>query len=399
MASEDSGDGVQQYNSLEERIVSVFDKIHKLVDERKEIVLKRLKNLKKSYERSTEADGAIKQLQQFRDAGANLLTSNLLENSKLISLEVIDKQIEDWKRNKASTNILSKHELFWEESELNDALDKVNLILADPSYSDRGIPSHSACKLGNGQGDLLTPFYIELVEEKNEVFIADSGNHRIVIHNLEGQFLRQFTKVPLESPRGLALTAEALFVTDNLHHALYKFKLNGELVKQIRNEGSNPQAFLNPTGVAFNNSNLYVCDFNNNRIQVLDGNLNFKRRLTNKELNLPSDIKFSKKYFYVLNTVNNSILRYTKDEMLNRVIHLVGQSNPINEAYFFTRDNHKNFLVSDKYGDCIKVFSREGDQLNTLGVGSVHYPRGIAVTEDSRIIHVCENKDSVFQIY
>ena len=398
MASEEN-DFEQEYKNLEDRIISAFDRYHKLVDEKKDKILKRLKNLKKSYERSTEADGAIKQLQQFRDAGANLLTSNLLEDSKLISLEVIDKQIEDWKRKKTSTNLMSKHELLWNESKLNNALENVNLILSDPSYSLRRHPYHSTCNLGNGHGDLLEPFYIELVEERNEIYIADSGNHRIVIHNLEGQFLRQFTQIYIERPRGLALTTKALFVTDNLQHALYKFKLNGELEKQVKSEGCNTKDFFNPTGVAFYNYTVYVCDFNNNRIQILDENLNFKRRLTNKELKLPSDIKFSKKYFYVLNTVNNSILRYSKDEVLNNVIHLKGQTNPIIEAYFFTRDNHKNFLISDKYGNCIKIFSKDGEQHNTLGTDSLHFPRGIAVTEDSRIIHVCESKKGAFQIY
>ena len=395
MASE-GNDFEQEYKNLEERIISVFERLHRLVDAKKDIILRHLKNLKKSYERSTEADSAIIQLQQFRDAGANLLTSNLLENSKLISLEVIDKQIQDWKRKKASTIIMSRHELFWDESKFANALEKVNLILSEPSYSMRRTPSHSACKLGSGQGDLLVPFYIELAEEKNEVYIADSGNHRVVIHNLEGQFLRLLTQVHIESPRGLALTPEALFVTDNLKHSLYKFKLNGELDKQVGSEGNHIREFLNPTGVGFKNATVYVCDFNNNRIQILDENLNFKRRLTNKELNLPSDIKFSKKYFYILNTVNNLILRYTKDEMLVEVIELKAK---IPEAYFFTRDHHKNFLISDKYGNCIKIFSRGGEQLDTLGVGCARYPRGVAVTEDSRIIHVCENKEGAFQIY
>ena len=389
----------EDLRTIEERIDSVCDNIHRLVNERKEILLQRLKNLKDLYERNLEADRAVKQLQEFREAGANLLTSNLLESSKLISLEVIDKQIEDWKQKQTSMKLISGHKLVWDESELIQALGKVNLILKDPNYSQREAPTHSASKHGHELGELDTPFYLVLVEEKNEVYIADSGNHRIVVHNMEGEFIRQFNKKPIESPRGIAITSEAVFVTDNLLHALYKFDMQGEVLLQIKKEGSSRRELRNPCGVRCKYSRVYVCDFNNNRLQIFDESLNLLRCVENKDFGFPSDILFTKKYFYVLSAVNNAIIQYTIEEQLIRTIHLKGQKKLIGEAYFFTRDNHKNFLISDKYGDCIKVFSKEGQYKSTLGAGKLHYPRGLAVTADSLIIHVCETKQASFQIY
>ena len=388
----------EEFRVIDERIVSVCDNIHKLVDERKEILLQRLKNLKNSYERNLEADRAVKQLQEFREAGANLLTSNLLESSKLISLEVIDKQIEDWKQKQTSMH-LTNHNLVWDEAELRQALSKVNLILKEPNYSQREAPIHSACKYGHELGDLDTPFYLVLVEGKNEVYIADSGNHRIVVHNMEGEFIRQFNQKPIESPRGIAVSNEAVFVTDNLQHALYKFDTQGKVLLQKKKEGSWIRELKNPCGVACKYSLVYVCDFNNNRIQIFDESLNALRCVGNKDFGFPSDILFTKKYFYVLSTVNNAIMQYSIEEQLIRTIYLKGQNTAIGEAYFFTRDNHKNFLISDKYGNCIKVFSKEGRYESTLGAGKAHYPRGLAVTADSLIIHVCESKQGSFQIY
>ena len=389
----------EDFRAMEERIASVCDKIHKLVDERKEVLLHRLKNLKNSYERNLEADRAVKQLLEFREAGANLLTSNLLESSKLISLEVIDKQIEDWKQKQTSMKLISNHDLVWDESELRQVLGKVDLILKDPNYSQREAPTHSASKHGHEPGELDTPFYLALVEEKNEVYIADSGNHRIVVHNMDGEFIRQFNKKPIESPRGIAVTSEAVFVTDNLQHALYKFDKQGKVLLEIKKEGSSKREFRNPCGVACKYSHVYVCDFNNNRIQIFDESLKILRCVVNKDFGFPSDILFTKKYFYVLSTVNNAIMHYTTEEQLIRTINLKGQFQPIVEAYFFARDNHKNFLISDKYGDCIKVFSKEGQYENMLGAGKMRYPRGIAVTADSLILHVCESKQGSFQIY
>ncbi|KAI6660438.1 NHL repeat containing protein [Oopsacas minuta] len=398
MANEENNFEIE-FNAIEEKINAVIDKIHKLVDERKERLLKRLNDLKISYGRNCEAESAMKQLQQFRDAGANLLTSNLLENSKVISLEVIDKQIESWKQKQASMKIHAKHELKWNEFEVKNALNGVDLILTDPCYSKRNLPTYSTCKQGHEEGDISVPFYIALVEEENEVYIADSGNHRIAIHNMEGEFLRQFNKTRVESPRGIAVTNEAVFVTDNIQHALYKFNHEGEISRKIKKQGEGRGAFLNPCAVACKYSYVYVCDFNNNRIQIFDEDLKLDRIIANKEFGYPSDILFSKKYFYVLSTVNNAIFQYTNEERLIRTIRLIGQSAPINEAYFFARDKHKNFLISDKYAECIKVFSREGNYKETLGEGNTHYPRGLAVTEDCKIIHVCENKEGAFQIY
>jgi hypothetical protein len=76
-----------------------------------------------------------------------------------------------------------------------------------------------------------------------------------------------------------------IFISDGyVNHRVVKFDKNGRFVKQVGSErpGSEPSQFNTPHGIAVdNNGNVYVADRGNNRIQVLDNELNFKAQYLN----------------------------------------------------------------------------------------------------------------------
>ena len=94
---------------------------------------------------------------------------------------------------------------------------------------------------------------------------------------------------------------------------LQKFTSNGELIKFAGQKGGKEGEFNDPRGVTLHDNQVYVCDADNHRIQVFDLNLNFVRSIGSRgkgrgEFNKPFDVK--------LDTAGNI---YVADFMNSRV--------------------------------------------------------------------------------
>ncbi|HET6603915.1 MAG TPA: redoxin domain-containing protein [Xanthomonadaceae bacterium] len=95
-----------------------------------------------------------------------------------------------------------------------------------------------------------------LVADDTHLYVADSGHHRILECNHEGRVLRQFgsanpnfldghaAEAGLESPRGLSLWKDALFVADTGNHAVRRVRLLDGDVETLVGSGERglPQA-------------------------------------------------------------------------------------------------------------------------------------------------------------
>ena len=72
----------------------------------------------------------------------------------------------------------------------------------------------------------------------------------------------------------------AIFVTTTDKHEVHKFTKNRGLIKTVGGRGSQPGQFKFPNGLRISRqSELYVCDSFNQRIQIFDQDLKFKRVL------------------------------------------------------------------------------------------------------------------------
>ena len=80
-------------------------------------------------------------------------------------------------------------------------------------------------------------------------------------------------------------------------HKLQKYDSNGKLIKCIGAEGTKEGEFNSLRGITLHKNQVYVCDRNNDRLQVFDLDLNFVRTIgslpTDKcEFKEPIDVKF-----------------------------------------------------------------------------------------------------------
>ena len=117
------------------------------------------------------------------------------------------------------------------------------------------------------------------------VYVADTWNHRIVVLDPDGRIVRSFgeyldnedsTDPALNpgtffGPRGVAVTANEIYVTDTGNERVQVFALDGTFVRSFGGTGSGPAQLVEPVGIAVGvDGRVYVADSGNARISVFD---------------------------------------------------------------------------------------------------------------------------------
>ena len=179
----------------------------------------------------------------------------------------------------------------------------------------------------------------------------------------------------------------AIFATTTDKNEVHKFTKSGELVKTIGGHGVLPGQFKFPNGLRVSQQReLYICDSYNDRIQVFDLDLNFKRMLGNvssvaiKPERFPSDIDFDNNgNIYVVCNGSHYIEVFSPGEHLFTIGGTHGKSftRPVSLVIF------KELLyVTEFEGHCVSVLSTTGDYIAHFGGGHLQNPEGIAIDED-----------------
>jgi len=170
-----------------------------------------------------------------------------------------------------------------------------------------------------GYGKLKTPWGVA-VDTGGNVWVADTGNNRIVEFNEKGEFVLTFgvnvnkTKVEaagteveknlctaasgnvcqpatagslagqLKSPKGIALTSGGnVWVADTGNNRIEKFGPTGTLINNVSGEGTEPGKLKSPTAITVAPDNsIWVVDNGNNRIEQWNSSLAFVRAVGTK---------------------------------------------------------------------------------------------------------------------
>lgn len=172
-----------------------------------------------------------------------------------------------------------------------DAFGVFTLIFADTnnhrirSYTWNGMFIDKWGEEGEGPGEFRFPQGVA-VNSRGEVVIADSGNHRIQIttgspdnlRELPGQPRRAFGKRgsgpgEFNNPTGVAVDREDnIYVADSDNHRIQRFDAEGRFLGSWGGQGSEPGQLDRPLGLAIDPVRgwLYVADTDNARIQKFD---------------------------------------------------------------------------------------------------------------------------------
>ena len=137
--------------------------------------------------------------------------------------------------------------------------------------SPRGAVTGRFGSFGHAPGQFAGPTGLAIGGSGN-LFVADSGNHRVQKLTLGGRPLAAGGGYPLfEDPTGVAIDARGnIFVSDRFRSRITALSTTGRPVANWGRAGSYPGQFLVPEGLTIDAlGNLYVADAGNGRVQRL----------------------------------------------------------------------------------------------------------------------------------
>ena len=127
------------------------------------------------------------------------------------------------------------------------------------------------------------------VDRDGDIIVADSNNKLIKIFTPSGQFLRKFGGEDLLiDPLHCIQKDQYFIVSDDDDHSIKVFNTDGDLLYKFGNKGKGDGEFNNPRFLSVDKAgHLMVCDYGNNRVQLLELNGKFITKFKLRSGGLP----------------------------------------------------------------------------------------------------------------
>jgi hypothetical protein len=124
---------------------------------------------------------------------------------------------------------------------------------------------------GSAPGQAITPAGL-CVDEQGNLWVADSGNHRVQCFAPDGDMLscwgvRGNGWGELRYPTDVAVADEVVFVADPQHRCVWKFSLDGEPLACLT-RGADDSQWLRPGRLAIDDDRLYIGDTSTGLIHI-----------------------------------------------------------------------------------------------------------------------------------
>ncbi|MEW5989198.1 MAG: NHL repeat-containing protein, partial [Chloroflexota bacterium] len=255
---------------------------------------------------------------------------------------------------------------------------------------------------GAGQGQLQGPRNLAIGPDGN-LYVADSGNHRIQVFDPSGGFVRAWGSQgdaagQFNEPWGIAVDENYVYVADTWNHRLQKFTLRGDFVQTIGQGGSPAEGqeggglFFGPRSILLlPDDQLLVTDTGNHRLQILSRDGQFVRQVGLRgsepgQFNEPVGLAVAPDgSIYLADTWNGRIQKFSAElqPLLQWQVDAWEGESTNNKPYLAV-DNDGRVYVTDPEGYRVLIFSGDGEYLGRFGrygqeQDALGLPTGIAV--------------------
>ena len=255
------------------------------------------------------------------------------------------------------------------------------------------------------------------VSDDGHVIVTEHSGHCVTILDNEGKKVKSLGggeggsgNVRFINPRGVAITPDNfILVSDN--HNIQKISMDGDCVASVGEYGSGRRQFYTPDGITISpiTGQVYIADWFNHRIQVLNPDLTFSRSFgkegsANGRFQFPRDIAIdSQGLVYVADYWNHRIQKFTPNGKFVAQFGSEG-SGPGQLKYpmGITIDTAGTGLVyvSEELNNRVSVFTSDGVFVSSFGrSGSgILTPKGLTFDKEG-FLYVCDYATSRLAIY
>ena len=196
--------------------------------------------------------------------------------------------------------------------------------LPDKFYSNIVLPRFTLGTTGHQEYDEYDLFWTNGVcfdSNTENLLIADGGHDRIIFFSKEGIFLKAISD-KVSRPHGLCIWRDKLISSQWHGNCITYHSLDTcRCILEFGASGKSHGNFNRPTGVDLcsGEGNLYVCDLNNNRVQIFDlGSTKFKHCIS--KLYEPQDVHVAVRTRFQLKRVSTSQSPFQLLHHLKRVL-------------------------------------------------------------------------------
>ena len=287
-------------------------------------------------------------------------------------------------------------------AELNKLGKLVEKVRSGIDYKSKKQPLVSVCKKGKGMEQLYSPRGVTVDNKTENIYIADQWNNCVKVFDSTGKYLFKFGdnkgEGKMSYPRGVAICGNRILITQG-NNCVLNYQLNGKFISRIGIQGRGELEFNFPYSLTIDESNgdIYICDRNNNRIQILNSDFSFKSQFGNDELKVPRDVKLSNEYIYVLDEFNPCLHLFNYNHILQKSVISRGKAMEVINPWFFFIDQTDNIVISDCSSNSIHIFNSELQLIHKIPVSN--HPTGVTVDKQGRVIVVCQAVKDCLQIF
>ena len=409
----------KQISETRKSIKDRFKKSHEALVARENILLERVDSIEHEYNQKIQLQNKSTQtLNETKSYNADKLKGDQFAKIREIFLTEIDKQLTELTAD-TDTNI----EFVWDNLfetdieqlgsiKLNDQMNisptrtfSPNVKPVVPDYKTKQLPTAYRCKKSSDKkapGELNSPSCMSIHYKSGNIYITDENNHRVQVFSYNGDYLFMFSE-KMNYPRGICVFQNTMFVTQFTGHCVNMYELEGKLMKSVGSNGNGEAQFDHPRGidVSDRNHNIYVCDYGNNRVQILTEELTYHSMLGIGLFTSPLDIKVTRDRVLVLDVSDPCLFIFNSEHLLINRIITRSSGKQTNSPRCFDVDR---VMMSDCGNHCVYVFNKEGEQIHKFGkqgqgIGEFYYPWGIVLHNTGRIIVVCSKDTNCLQFF
>ena len=394
---------VLELNREKDKVRTRFIELREILTETEKKLMKALNDILSSYNSyQTEVKRMNEQrleLENIRNAQMTAVPTlpavRTFHEKILQDLNEQLKQLQTPIKPKLVSFVCDKEKLLIEVNELCKLVERVSEI----DYKSKTQSIISVCDEGTGNEQLHNPWGVTVNHNTGNIYVADLHNHCVKVFDKTAKYLSKFGdgkgEGKMSHPRGLLIRGNRVFVSHN--HCILVYELDGKFVSRIGSGGSGELQFNCPWGLSTDESNndIYICDYSNNRIQIIFENLQYKSQFGKDALCHPLDITLYKDNIFVLDQSNPCLHIYNKDLVLQKSVLTSGVRQKVINPHSFFIDKFGYILITDYSSNSILILNSEFEFVHKI---SVTKPTAITMDEEDRIIVTC-NVSKCLQIF